>query len=141
MLKELNLLGIRKKTIVARFDKAQIAVMEAIDEKTEKNLDKLYAWSNGKEIINKDKVFLYGEVNINDNEDRKVIRRVCPMSDDIAGNQMHSGFDYESGIVHLIDNEFRWHPAIDPIEWFKYNHCLLGKPKRIIVYKTTLSML
>lgn len=38
MLKELNLLGIRKKTIVARFDKAQIAVMEAIDEKLRKTL-------------------------------------------------------------------------------------------------------
>lgn len=36
MLKELNILGIRKKTIVARFDKAQIAVMEAIDEKLRK---------------------------------------------------------------------------------------------------------
>lgn len=38
MLKELNILGIRKKTIVARFDKTQIAVMEAIDEKLRKIL-------------------------------------------------------------------------------------------------------
>ena len=59
MLKELNILGIRKKTIVARFDKAQIAVMEAIDEKTEKNIEKLHPWFNGKEVIDKDKIFLY----------------------------------------------------------------------------------
>lgn len=141
MLNELNLLGLRKKVIVAHFDKAQIAVMEAIDEKTEKNLDKLCSWSNGKEIIDKNKVFLYGEVNINNDEDRKVIKRVFPMSDGIAANQMRSGFDYESGIVSLVDNEFRWHPTVDHIKWFKYNHCLLGKPKRVIVYKTSLSML
>ena len=141
MLKELNILGIRKKTIVARFDKAQIAVMEAIDEKTEKNIEKLHPWFNGKEVIDKDKIFLYGEVNINDNEDCKIIKRILPMSSDIAGNQMRSGFNYESGIVNPVDGEFRWHPAVDPIKWFKYNHCLLGKPKRVIVYKTTLSML
>ena len=122
MLKELNILGIRKKTIVARFDKAQIAVMEAIDEKTEKNIEKLHPWFNGK-------------------EDCKIIKRILPMSSDIAGNQMRSGFNYESGIVNSVDGEFRWHPAVDPIKWFKYNHCLLGKPKRVIVYKTTLSML
>lgn len=141
MLNELNLLGIKKKVILARFDRGQIAVMEAIDGTTEKNIDKLKNWFNGKETINRDKVFLYGEVNLFNNEDIKTIKRICPISDDIVHNQIYSGFNYELGTVTPVDGNYRFYFEVDPVKWFKFNHCLIGKPTRVIVYKTTLGML
>lgn len=57
MLKELNILGIRKKTIVARFDKAQIAVMEAIDEKLRKILRNFILGLMVKKLLIKIKYF------------------------------------------------------------------------------------
>lgn len=141
MSKEINILGLRKKVIVARFDRSNIAVMEPIDEKTDKDISQLMKYNTGKEFIERNKIFIYGEVDLNNDEDCKLIKKLFPMSDDIIRNQIHAGFDYETGVVIPIDGNIRWTIEIDPIKWFKYNYCLIGKPKHIIVYKTTLSYL
>ena len=69
MRKQMNILGIKKRVILARFEFNSI-VMEAIDEDAEKALDKQseknninYFFNNlclkGKDIV------LYGEINLN----------------------------------------------------------------------------
>lgn len=141
MLNEINILGIKKKVVVAHFDKSAIAVMEPINERTEKDIAQLKKYNTGKEFIERDKIFIYGEVDLDNDEDCKLIKKLFPMSGDIMGNQVYANLDYKTGVVIPIDGNIRWTVEVDPIKWFKYNYCLIGRPKHIIVYKTTLSYL
>lgn len=50
------------------------------------------------------------------------------------GGTIHSNFNYQEGYA-LIEGIAKTYPTFDIIEWFKYNHCLIGKPTRIIIYK------
>lgn len=141
MLKEINILGTKKKVIVARFDKSTIAIMKPIDEKIEDHINKLNPYDAGKEFVDKNRIYIYGEVDLNNDEDCKLIKNLFPMHDSIMGNQIHANFDYETGTVSPIDGNIRWTIEVDPFKWFKYNYCLIGKPKRIIVYKTSISFI
>ena len=47
-----------------------------------------------------------------------------------------SRFSYKTGDVYS-DREgiFRCHDTWDKVKWFKFNHLLIGKPERIIIYR------
>ena len=47
-----------------------------------------------------------------------------------------SNFDYNTGYVYSNNEDiFKTHDTWNKIDWFKFNHCLIGKPERIIIYR------
>lgn len=142
MLQEINLLGIRKQTILCHFKKiCDLAVMKEITETDEKNIDKGLRFNTGTQFIERDKIILYGEIDFNNKNDVKLIKNKNLMFPEIVSNIVYSTFDYKSGIATTINNVYKMTIEVDPVKWFMYNYCLIGKPKRVIVYKTTKSYL
>ena len=123
MEKKVNLLGIRKKVILCHTKSlagVTYTVMRPITEEDEQNLDK------------KD-IYCYGEINLSSNDDVEYIKKFSLLDTDNGGT-VHSNFNYQEGYA-LIEGIAKTYPTFDIIEWFKYNHCLIGKPTRIIIYK------
>lgn len=142
MLQEINLLGIRKQTILCHFEKiCDLAVMKEITETDEKNIDKRLRFNTGTQFIERDKIILYGEIDFNNKNDVKLIKNKNLIFPEIVSNIVYSTFDYKSGIATSINNVYKMTIEVDPVKWFMYNYCLIGKPKRVIVYKTTKSYL
>lgn len=142
MLQEINLLGIRKQTILCHFEKiCDLAVMKEITETDEKNIDKGLRFNTGTQFIERDKIILYGEIDFNNKNDVKLIKNKNLMFPETVSNIVYSTFDYKSGIATSINNVYKMTIETDPVKWFMYNYCLIGKPKRVIVYKTTKSYL
>lgn len=142
MLQEINLLGIRKQTILCHFEKiCDLAVMKEITETDEKNIDKGLRFNTGTQFIERDKIILYGEIDFNNKNDVKLIKDKNLMFPKIVSNIVYSTFDYKSGIATSINNVYKMTIEVNPVKWFMYNYCLIGKPKRVIVYKTTKSYL
>lgn len=142
MLQEINLLGIREQTILCHFEKiCDLAVMKEITETDEKNIDKRLRFNTGTQFIERDKIILYGEIDFNNKNDVKLIKNKNLMFPETVSNIVYSTFDYKSGIATSINNVYKMTIEIDPVKWFMYNYCLIGKPKRVIVYKTTKSYL
>lgn len=142
MLQEINLLGIRKQTILCHFEKmCDLAVMKEITETDEKNIDKGLRFNTGTQFIERDKIILYGEIDFNNKNDVKLIKNKNLMFPKTVSNIVYSTFDYKSGIATSINNVYKMTIEVDPVKWFMYNYCLIGKPKRVIVYKTTKSYL
>lgn len=142
MLQEINLLGIRKQTTLCHFEKiCNLAVMKEITETDEKNIDKGLRFNTGTQFIERDKIILYGEIDFNNKNDVKLIKNKNLIFPEIVSNIVYSTFDYKSGIATPINNVYKMTIEVDPVKWFMYNYCLIGKPKRVIVYKTTKSYL
>lgn len=138
MLPIINLLGIRKLTPICHFEKiTDFAVMRPISEEDEKNIDKGLRYNTGKEYIDKDRIYMYGEIDFNNKKDIELIKNKKLLSPEIMSNFIYNTFDYVTGTATPIDNKYKFTIEINPINWFKYHHCLIGKPKRIIVYKVT----
>lgn len=142
--KEVSVLGIYKKTILCHtnnFGTEEIYVMEPITQEQEDAIDNSFNQygeirfirSNGN-IIGKQNIKLYGDVNLNSEEDLAAIEKYQFINEDWR-SFVYSNFDYERGIVGLVNGKFMYYPTKDPILWFKYNHCLIGKPNKIIIYK------
>lgn len=141
MRKRKNILGIKKRVILARFDFNSI-VMEAIDENDEKSLDKqnekdnINYFFNNLCLKNKD-IVLYGEINLEDKKDIKYLEKykniIC--NPDAISNWIESNFDYEKGtITSNCEGIYKGYQTWQFLKWFKYNYCLIGKPKRILIY-------
>lgn len=143
MLQKINLLGIRKQTILCHFEKiCDLAVMKEITETDEKNIDKGLRFNTGTQFIERDKIILYGEIDFNNKNDVELIKNKNLMFPEVVSNVVYSTFDYKSGTATPINNVYyKMTIEVDPVKWFMYNYCLIGKPKRIIVYKTTKSYL
>lgn len=86
-------------------------------------------------IIDAKQIYLYGEINFNNPNDLDNIEKFNFINP-IYGNWIHSKFSYKGGTFTTINGKAKMYPTWDAIKWFKYCHCLLGKPQRIIVYKT-----
>lgn len=142
MLQEINLLKIRKQAILCHFEKVcDLAVIKEITETDEKNIDKGLRFNTGTQFIERDKIILYGEIDFNNKNDVKLIKNKNLIFPEIVSNIVYSTFDYKSGIATPINNVYKMTIEVDPVKWFMYNYCLIGKPKRVIVYKTTKSYL
>lgn len=146
--KKINLLGIRQRMILCRIEpikgKPNNVYMEPITEEQEICIDKsekyygeiCYKRSDGV-IIDAKHIYLYGEVNFEDENDLYQIERFNLI--DSNGNNIYSNFDYDNGCFTTIDGYTKTYPTWNPIIWFKYCHCLIGKPQRIIVYCNTVN--
>lgn len=141
-MKSMNIMNIRSKVILNKFAN-NVLIMEALSEKDEKIIDTLMDVENGYftvlnniRISTKD-IFLYGEINLNNSGDIKLLQKSDIITQEINGaSNIPSNFDYETGFVYA-DNDgiYRCHDTWNKIDWFKFNHLLIGKPSRIIIYK------
>lgn len=150
MLKK-NIMGIRSSVILNRYN-ANFLVMEALDAESEEFMDNLN--DLGSEIyflkkVNKETtlkipardIFLYGDIDINNPEDLSLIEKADIITQKInqAAN-IPSDFDYETGYVYANNEDiYKTHDTWNKIDWFKFNHCLIGKPSKIIIYRINKS--
>lgn len=134
MLESVNILGIRKRTIVNR-SKGEFWIMNGISKSEEAQIDKNKSIVIDNVKLYEDNILLYGIINLNSDEDINYINKIGILPDDYPTNQMHSHVDFTTGQVELIGGSVQYKMCINPIEWFKYHWLLLGKPNRIILYK------
>lgn len=141
MLKK-NIMGIRSSVILNKFE-SNYLVMEAITEEQENAIDvsaemgdEMY-FMKGKHRIPARDIFLYGSININNKEDLMLLKDYDIITPNVnqAAN-IPSNLDYETGYIYSNNEDvFKFHDTWDKIEWFKFNHVLLGKPDRVIIYR------
>lgn len=141
-MRMINIMGIRSKVILNRYAHNYL-IMEAITEEQEAeidaraDIDEMYFITENNIKIPARDIFLYGEIDINNKQDLNLINKADIITLEInnAAN-IPSNFEYETGMVYS-DNEniYRCHDTWDKIKWFKFNHCLLGKPNRVIIYR------
>lgn len=146
MFKPINLFNRRQRVMLSRSDKKDYGVfMEAISESTEINLDRqnkvknsiTYAASKG--VVTNNDIYLYGEINLDNKKDIKYLKKFSSaiLNPYDISNFIYSNFNYDTGDVFADDNGiYKGYQIMnEPIKWFKFNYCILGKPKRIIIYK------
>ena len=139
--KTYSLLGLRKTTTLYLFRRnGKVAVETIMRELTpeqeaqceDKNLS--FVHINDKLSIDKRHIILYGDVNLKKEEDVESIINYCYIPEDYDAH-VHSNFNYEDGTFTTIEGIAKSYTTFDSLLWFKYNHCLIGKPKKILIYK------
>lgn len=138
-----NILGIKKRTILNRSNNSYM-YMEAISEKEEELIDeskKEFSTIRFKTkdgfILKPDDIFLYGEVNLDDPNDIYFINNKDILSmDPFMPMKINSNFNYEQETITSDDRGvFLVHDIFNKLDWFKFNYCLIGKPKRVIIFQ------
>ena len=140
----INLLGIRQKVIICRIDsingKYNNVYIEPITEEQEIKIDNAEKYYNeiryelkDGTIITSKNIYAYGEINIEDVNDINQIKSFNLINSD--GGRINSNFNYDKGCCTIKDNIATYYTTWNPIKWFKYCYCLIGKPNRIIIYK------
>jgi len=135
-MKKLNIFGIRKKVILSHFRgiKEEVSVMMPITEEQEKEIISSNKFVNDDYEINMDNIYAYGEINLNTQEDINAIKSFNLIDDGDTANIVYSNTNYETGEVEY-DKVPKYYSEWDILKWFKYNLCLIGNPKRIIIFK------
>ncbi|MBP3201297.1 MAG: hypothetical protein J6M39_06580 [Lachnospiraceae bacterium] len=137
--------------MLSRSDKKDYGVfMEIISEKTEQELDRqmnihnnfTYINLHGKQIKSS-AVYLYGTVNLDNQKDINYLLRYknAILNPFNSGNWYYTTFNYETGEIQYNEQRKAYlgiNFIGDYLKWFKYNYCIIGKPKRIIIYKHPL---
>lgn len=115
--------------------------MEAITEEQEKDIDdstdeyeNLHFIKDNKVIAKGKEIILYGEVDLNNPIDLNYIQKFNLIDEEHSW--IYSNINFDTGDVSSVNGIIQQHPTFNPIKWFKYCHLLIGKPKRIIIYKT-----
>ena len=142
--KVINLLGIRQKVILCRIDningKYNNVYIEPITEEQELRIDNSQKYYNeiryelkDGTIITSKSIYAYGEINVEDINDINQIKSFNLINSE--GGIINSNFNYDKGCSIIKDNVATYYTTWDPIKWFMYCYCLIGKPNRIIIYK------
>lgn len=141
--KQMNIMGKFKRTIL-NHSKEGIIVLQVLTDKEEQQIDKsekeygeLKYLFDKKYLIRAKNIYLYGDLNLNNKEDIKLIDKfknvIC---DDLnPANWIYSNINFETGEV--TSNEegiYKGYSTTNYMKWFLYNYLLIGKPKKIIVY-------
>ena len=95
---------------------------------------------DGVVIAERDNIISYGEFNPDDKEDIEFIRSKNYIKRD-GDVIIPSNYDYETNevIIDTKKTKVMMNTITDnPVDWFLYNHGLINKPKRIIIYKVRL---
>lgn len=154
MLKSINICGTRQIACLYRSDNSR-TFMVAINDNDEKVLKRIKDAEDGvfsvsvtcginnnevKYTIPKNNILLYGEVDMDSDDDLDVffMYKNKLMNDDVMGrkNIVPTSLDYDSGLVSVEAREvIRTADTWDLETWLKYNHCLIGKPNKILIYE------
>lgn len=135
-MKKINLLGIRKRAILCRIKAISVVdlvVMQPITKEDEEYIDENEEIVINNNTVIKHNIYCYGEINLSSVDDVEYIKKFN-LIDSEEGGIIHSNFNYEEGCAE-IEKVAKTYPTFNPIDWFKYNYCLIGKPERIIIYK------
>lgn len=137
--KTFNLLGLRKSVILYHTKwnnriTSEVIMRELTPDEEEQCEDSSleYIHINDNVSIDKRRIVLYGEVDLV--KDKDAILDFCYIPEYYDAH-VHSNFNYEEGTFTTINGIAKSYITFDPILWFKYNYCLIGKPKKIIIYK------
>ena len=128
--------------------KPSSVIMQAITESQEQRIDNAPKYfgeiryeREDKTIIPAKDIYLYGEVDFSNKDDVEYIKKFDLIDKGDNSNWIYSNFDYDKGCCTTIDGHLKGSPTWDCIKWFKFCYILLGKPKRIIVYKCPNAMI
>lgn len=142
-MQKINIMGIRSKAILNRTNNSYL-VMQSITEEEELAIDNAMDSDDivrfvleEKYIIPTRDIFLYGQVDITKDSDCSIVKNSKIITEEInSAANIPSNFNYETGYVYSDkDDIFRCHDTWNKLDWFKFNHLLIGKPERIIIYK------
>ena len=128
MIKKIPLPLIGDKTTLYRSNSGYKVVLAALTQKDEVV------------IAERDNIISYGEFNPDDKEDIEFIRSKNYIKRD-GDVIIPSNYDYETNevIIDTKKTKVMMNTITDnPVDWFLYNHGLINKPKRIIIYKVRL---
>lgn len=147
MKKVINVLGKNKIEVLSRFSentKFPCVILAPIDEETEKRIDAAIKYGGSikldkNHIITKNEIYTYGDIDLNSKADleylkkfKKIILNPYTMCTFIP-----TSFDYKSGTYITTDGIAKGSPfQFDYLKWFKWKYCLIGKPKKIIIYNS-----
>lgn len=106
-----------------------------VQEETIIDETEVYQSNHDVNIHQKD-IYFYGEVNPDCIVDQDIIKRKKLVDDNVAKSWIPSNFDYKTGL-----GDKKGAPTNDPVKWFKYCHCRIGKPRRVIAYKIPVRMI
>ena len=143
--KEISIVLNHKQTILCHtndFGVDSVYIMSELTEEEENYIDSddcNKVVRNGKNI-SKDKIKMYGDINLSNEDDLDLIEKYN-LVDENFRSFIYSNFNYNRGTITTIDGKLKWYPTMDAINWFKFNHCIIGKPKKIIVYKLPKALL
>lgn len=136
--KKINLFGIKKRAVLSHTKTKDVYIIQEITKAQEEELDEneciLLKSPDGKEdfLARKENILLYGEVQFNEDDCKYIKSLNCIEHNDNAF--VHSGFDFHKDSVTITDVP-KFYSTSDPVLWFKYKYVMIGRPKRVIVYK------
>ena len=141
--KVISVLGTLKRIVLCHSDnygRKLYTVMESLSKEDEDNIEELIAhrrhiyFKNAfGGIVDEASILTYGEINITKQNDLNTIRDLKLVNQDF-GNWVPSSFNYNDATVKTEEGVVKEYTTFDPILNFKYCHCRLGKPKRVIIY-------
>ena len=128
--------------ILYRFEdiskRGDVVMLRGITKKEEEEFDENEVFIDDKgNYINKSKVFFYGEINTKEETDRDIINRKGLVDDSLQHSWIPANFNYTFGTGEVNS----WFPTADPVKWFQFCHCRIGKPKRVIAYRINVKLL
>lgn len=140
--KVISVLGTLKRIVLCHSSscgKKTFTIMESLSKKDEDNIEELienkrhiYFKNSVGGIIDENNILTYGEIDLNKPSDLNTIMSLKLIDPD--GVWIPSSFDYETATIKSVDNIVKEYTTFNPILNFKYCHCRLGKPKRVIIY-------
>lgn len=144
---EVNLLGTIKRALISRFDSKGFSTnvfIAPITEAQEIALDNNRKIQiDGLGAISRGDTYLYGEVDLDKQDDIDEIKRNDLFMYDGKG-MIYTNFNYDKANfrlqeVHLsseiVERRPKLSPCSDAVQWFKFKYCLIGKPQRVVVFR------
>lgn len=135
----MNYIGNLKRMILCPINRENSYVLESINDEQEKELDDNGGFIFIKGAINvkigKQDIRFYGNVDINNKDDVEALKKHNLVDTNLIHSWMPAEFDYETGTGKVENRIPKIAPTIDPVRWFKYVHCRLGKPEKVVAYR------
>lgn len=84
---------------------------------------------NSVHVPNK-KIKAYGDIDVTKEDDIDFINKLNLVDDKVCKSYIPKNFNYSNGIGSNIQ-----YPTINALEWFKFCHTRIGKPKKVIIFQ------
>lgn len=138
-----------KVVMIARF-RDELTMLEPLTEEQMKELTRnqmsekfIFTTSSGKDIHKRD-IHLFGDIDFENETDLKFLSRYKNkiLNKDSNMNFLYSTFDYDKGTIESNPKKdtadfhvfMKYQTYTKWLDWFKYNYCLIGKPKYCLIY-------
>lgn len=141
--KVISVLGTLKRVVLCHSNncgRKLYTVMESLSKEDEDNIEELIAhrrhiyFKNAfGGIVDETSILTYGEINVTKQNDLNTIKDLKLVNQD-SGSWVPSSFNYNDATIKTEKGVVKEYTTFDPILNFKYCHCRLGKPKRVIIY-------